>query len=103
MNAPGFVAAFVLAVIFALLTGVLAMIAVRVHRGQVAPTSMLGDVPARAAAYFGAAGAVSLIQTLAFAGAALYPPLATPGYLATLTVTGLVLVGVLIWLGVRHR
>lgn len=55
----------------------------------------------RAAPYYAAAGAISLIQTLAGAAALIVPSLMSGGYLLVLAATGLVLIVVLMVLAVR--
>lgn len=109
------IAEIVVAVVFALGAGVLGMVALRAGRDQVPFGSPLGlpgvavrrstqvwDAAHRKAVpYFWSAAVICLIQALAAAAMMVVPSLASPGYLAALVVTGLLLIGTLAYLASR--
>ncbi len=98
------ISALVLSLFFALLTGFLGMVVWRL-RGAKGTTTLLvtpvGNLDHRSLPHLVAAAAISLIQTVSLGAAAAYPALATSGYLLVVTLSGLFLISLLIFLA--HR
>lgn len=87
------VTAIALAILFALSAGVFGVFALRVEQIR-----WLKVTPYTGAS-FSVAGAISLIQALAFAAAVAYPSLLTAGYLTLLALSGVVLIAAVLALG----